>query len=203
MRNYIAAVMMLLPVGYSAYAQSDDMIEYEPVHSTFLPGDGHLKIDEKYDKKASVYFSGDELVLKSKGFKPALAQFVLPVNPVQDYVVEFSLRNYRPKTDMVTVAAGSVAVGFCGKLIFAMNGNDDIYKNTKWKLPVSSAGEITIKIERRKKNVMIYIGGQYICETQVQALPGVMPCALTLHSTSGEIVLHSIRVDQGEGTPLD
>lgn len=201
--NVAAAVMFLL-AGYSAYAQSEDVIEYEPVHSTILPGDGRLKIEEKYDRNASVYLSGDDLVLTSKGCGVATAEFVLPVNPMQDYIIEFALKTNRiGKAGVFSVRIGNIVMANCRKQMNLAKGAEIIYENSRWKTPLCSTEDATIRIERRRKNVTVYINGQYVCETQVQETYDVMPGVLTLISKSGTAVLRSVRIDQGAETRLD
>ena len=203
-KKYIAAALMLLSAVSVSYAQSEDVIEYEPVHSVFLPGDGRLGIEEKFDRNASVYFSGDDLVLKSKGFGVAMAQFVLPVNPMQDYIVEFVLKTDKiGKAGVFSAGVGNIAMGSCGKQMVLTKGVENIYKNAKWKTPLYGMEEAIVRIERRKKNVTVYVNGQYVSETQVQETLDVMDGSLCFISKSGEVILHSVRGDQGEETSLD
>lgn len=200
----VAAVIIFLFVGYSVYAQSEDEIKYEPVHSTILPGDGRLQIVEKNDRKAFVYISGDDLVLTSKG-GIATAEFVLPVNPMQDYIIEFALKtNKIGKSGVFSATVGKdIAMANFGKQITLAKGAETIYKNYKLKAPLYKTEDATIRIERRKTIVTVHINGQYVCETQVQETYDAMSCILMLVSKSGTAVLRSVRIDQGAETLLD
>lgn len=218
-------LFMTLPLSLICYAQDSEDTEelnFEPIHTTIIAGS--LNIEDSYTKNHSVGFSNDDIVLtiikpdyKSNGFLKGVTitglpavNIPLPVNPRQDYEIEFNLtcpKFNKFSSIMLSVGNFTLNIGTKGYLIYSVNGdNMDILANNpkKWKLPLQEENDkISVKLERRNKILTFYANGSYLGEVNdSHNLLKEMSVILSLFSfkKNVSVYLNSIRVDQGGET---
>lgn len=209
---FIAALWCLIFV-LPAFAQDDmeEEIKFDPIHSTLLMSNRQFSFEEKYEKNSSVYLSGDDLVLKSKKGEAAVVVFKtpLPINFNQDFTISFNLSTKKfPQTSLINISINDwgFVISPITTMLLTADANTRAIKylfqtEKKWKFPKSPIkDEIIIKIERRKKNLILFINNEYVGEATIsKSSTGNMTVfGLTYgNGKSGEITLKSITLDQG------
>lgn len=214
--KFLWLFLSLFAVTFSGYAQdyeAEEEITYEPIHATILPTS--LNIEEDYNKKFSVGFEGDELVIKInkldlKGFgkggnaqeKMPLVSFKLPVDPRKDYVIELDFTCPKFKSDAITMVFNFYSLTLLKKVFFLQNAlTKETFNNPKkWSLPEGpDKDKIIIKIERRNKILTFFANGAYLGEFK-DVKTDIKETGLIIGLTGGKgdtLILNSIKVDQG------
>lgn len=197
----LLATLFIVTITTTVFAQDEEEIEFDPIHKTILPGDGYLTIDEKYEKNSSLYLVGDELTFKSIKLEQAIFGFQLPVNPKQDYTIEFTFSKPKMKTSFITIGTNDYSLILGPKLatVYLENQNS-VFSDKKYKMPEGKIkNELVCKIVRSKRNMTFFINDQYLCETQVKNIidPNALGFVIAFSSSKSEMQLKSIRIDQG------
>ncbi|MDE6279135.1 MAG: hypothetical protein K2M05_04100, partial [Paramuribaculum sp.] len=132
----IFPIIAILSSSSLVSGQNDNTIEFEPIHSTFLPSDKSFLVDEKFGTNSSVYFVGDELMLQSSKKEAAAAIFALPINPFADFTVEFSFNCPSLNNSSVNIGASDIAlsVGFKSN-VYVFKNQQQVFSDHKWKIP--------------------------------------------------------------------
>lgn len=202
----LSFALLLSAVSFTpAFSKEDEDLEFEPIHETILPGEGRLKIDEYYDKNNSLRLVGDELVFESKKLNLVETTFELPVNPQQDYTIEYTLNIPSIKNSAVIIGTNEMATSFGslgivkgGKGISVCSNGIEVFKDKKWKIPESSnKNECVVKFEKRKKIITLFINGKYVFEVTTKDIQPRYIVTMALMSLKGTMTLQSIKIDQG------
>lgn len=192
------AAVVVMTASPTILAQNEDEIEYDPIHSTILPGDGRLHIQENHGKNSSVFLIGDELMFKSHKGEPAQLEFELPLNPIQDYTLELTFITSNLNKGFVFFGSDLFFMRLGPKLVQVLTQQETVFEDKKWKWPKSEVkDELVCKIERHKKNYTFFVNNTYVCETTINQYGSSFPFIITLSGSKSEILLKSIRVDQG------
>ena len=201
--KFLVVVIAVFSFTTDCLAQNDREDEFEPIHKTIVPGDGYLKFEEKYDKNSSVMLTGDDLMFKSKKSQPAVASFDMPLNPMQDYTLELTFAMPNLKTSILVISSDVFAM-FIGQrhMDVVKIPEDHVFVDTKWKMPkLDNKDEVICKIVRRKKILTFYVNNKYVCETTINPISSSFPFGIQfINVKSGEMLLKSIRLDQGPET---
>ena len=203
--KFLVVVIAVFSFTTDCLAQNDREDEFEPIHKTIVPGDGYLKFEEKYDKNSSVMLTGDDLMFKSKKSQPAGAAFYLPLNPTQDYTLEltFAVPNLKSCKSIMVIQSDVFAMCIGYKSVdIAILPQDHVFVDTNWKMPkLDNKDEVICKIVRRKKILTFYVNNKYVCETTTNQISSSFPFGIQfINVKSGEMLLKSIRLDQGPET---
>ena len=206
----ILAGIFLFTLVSSAYSQSysDDEMTYEPIHATLIPST--LNVEENYTKDYRVYFSGDDIVFNTINTKSPLTarstiKFTLPVNPKQDYEMEFTFTLPLKSEYSMGLGVGSVAVGFTKKSYSMISGGGNVVAGSgnkkKWKLPeTGTKGQLKVNIERRNKIISVFANGEYLGEVNdAKSTLQEMPVAINFFGFNKKEAMsfNAVRVDQG------
>ncbi len=96
MKNYFSIISFFIisllcgPQLY-AYDEDNEYEEFGPINKTLAPGAGILKWEETATDNTAVYLSGEELCLSSKNAQSASASTIMPINPIRDFKIQFTL----------------------------------------------------------------------------------------------------------------
>lgn len=211
--KFLIAALWCLIFVQPAFAQDEveEEIKFDPIHSTLLMSNSQFSFEEKYEKNSSVYLSGDDLIFKSKKSETAGAEFKnpLPLNFKQDFTISLNLSAKKFSSTSVFVISLNEWYFFVSPTITMILTGDTnslapkylFQTEKKWKFPKSPIkDEIIIKIERRKKNLILFINNEYVGEATISKSILGNATGITLSYTNakgGEIALKSITLDQG------
>ena len=200
-KTFLAIAIIVFNIALSYAQDKEDAIDYEPIHTTYYPGDGRLNIPEQDSKFGSVMCSGDDLLITAIKGHTATVSFPLPINPFQDYTIELTMDMDINKFSSYTWGTRDVFVSITGKFLTVVNSaGENLYTNKKWALPKGDVNnQVVCKLQRRKKNTIIYINDQYICETVVSRPKQEFAMVFSvLSNKKGVMTLKAIKVEQGE-----